>query len=68
APTITNAKPTDRDYTISDGTGLYLLVKTNARRPAAWPMTPYLSSLRSKSNASADLHRTRRAGCVEGRG
>nr|WP_294055468.1 Arm DNA-binding domain-containing protein [Sphingomonas sp.] len=32
ATTVTNAKPTDRDYKLADGAGLYLLVKTNGAK------------------------------------
>lgn len=32
ATTVANAKPRDRDYKLSDGEGLYLLVKANGRK------------------------------------
>lgn len=32
ATTVANAKPKDRDYKLSDGEGLYLLVKPNGRK------------------------------------
>ena len=32
ATTIANAKPTDRDYKLTGGAGLYLLVKPNGRK------------------------------------
>lgn len=32
ATTITNAKPRERDYKLTDGAGLYLLVKSNGRK------------------------------------
>jgi integrase len=32
ATTVTNAKPKDRDYKLSDGAGLYLLVKANGAK------------------------------------
>ncbi|PZU45365.1 MAG: integrase [Sphingomonas sp.] len=32
ATTVANARPKDRDYKLSDGNGLYLLVKTSGRR------------------------------------
>ena len=32
ATTVTNAKPKDREYKLTDGAGLYLLVKPNGRK------------------------------------